>query len=269
MKRYRIIGVLIGFLSLLAFVTAANAKSVKADICHIPPGNPANAHFISVGERAVAAHVANHGDEVVAGDGSCTVGVGECIVDASLGCSSGGLFCDADPTDPPEITELSCDDGLDNDCDGLVDDADEDCAAPAVFMNLPLVSEWTDLEVMAGEIPADPWGSCEEDMAARAALVVEFADGTSGAVLYSDLSAKWNRGFPNHAADFADGFFDSMCRDTLHGIGQALTVPMAWASCSMKYASNFDLDYTSRNGSHFRATTFGWDQATFRHYCGD
>jgi len=36
----------------------------KVLVCHIPPGNPANAHEICVGEPAVAAHVKNHGDVV-------------------------------------------------------------------------------------------------------------------------------------------------------------------------------------------------------------
>src|SRR5262249_42312296 len=35
--------------------------SDKVTICHIPPGNPANAHTIDVGEPAVRAHLA-HGD---------------------------------------------------------------------------------------------------------------------------------------------------------------------------------------------------------------
>jgi hypothetical protein len=34
----------------------------KVCICHIPPGNPSNAHTICIGEPAVAAHIANHGD---------------------------------------------------------------------------------------------------------------------------------------------------------------------------------------------------------------
>ena len=38
----------------------------KATICHYPPGNPGNAHTISVGESAVPAHLA-HGDE----EGEC------------------------------------------------------------------------------------------------------------------------------------------------------------------------------------------------------
>jgi hypothetical protein len=33
----------------------------KVDICHVPPGNPANAHTITVSENAVPAHLA-HGD---------------------------------------------------------------------------------------------------------------------------------------------------------------------------------------------------------------
>jgi hypothetical protein len=34
----------------------------KTTICHIPPGNPGNAHTICVGNAAVDAHVRNHGD---------------------------------------------------------------------------------------------------------------------------------------------------------------------------------------------------------------
>ena len=34
----------------------------KTTICHIPPGNPANAHTICVGNPAAHAHVQNHGD---------------------------------------------------------------------------------------------------------------------------------------------------------------------------------------------------------------
>jgi hypothetical protein len=36
----------------------------KVTICHIPPGNPDNRHEITVGERAVAAHIAEHGDTI-------------------------------------------------------------------------------------------------------------------------------------------------------------------------------------------------------------
>jgi hypothetical protein len=36
----------------------------KTTICHIPPGNPANAHTICVGNAAVPAHLHNHGDSL-------------------------------------------------------------------------------------------------------------------------------------------------------------------------------------------------------------
>jgi len=41
----------------------------KVTICHRPPGNPANAHTISVGEPATAAHL-KHGDYL----GACITG---------------------------------------------------------------------------------------------------------------------------------------------------------------------------------------------------
>jgi hypothetical protein len=33
-------------------------------VCHLPPGNPGNAHTITVGAPAVAAHLRNHGDRL-------------------------------------------------------------------------------------------------------------------------------------------------------------------------------------------------------------
>ena len=36
----------------------------KVTICHIPPGNPENAHTITVGIAAVPAHLALHGDSI-------------------------------------------------------------------------------------------------------------------------------------------------------------------------------------------------------------
>jgi uncharacterized membrane protein YgcG len=34
----------------------------KTTICHIPPGNPSNAHTLCIGNAAVKAHVEHHGD---------------------------------------------------------------------------------------------------------------------------------------------------------------------------------------------------------------
>jgi len=41
---------------------AMAAPKPKVTICHIPPGNPGNAHTITVGGKAADSHVANHGD---------------------------------------------------------------------------------------------------------------------------------------------------------------------------------------------------------------
>ncbi|GAV21256.1 hypothetical protein MMIC_P2238 [Mariprofundus micogutta] len=53
----------------------------KVTVCHVPPGNPDNAHNISVAESAVSAHLA-HGDVV-----------GECPVAASCICPAGVSSC--------------------------------------------------------------------------------------------------------------------------------------------------------------------------------
>jgi hypothetical protein len=54
-----------GTVDLNADLRACDPGSVKkTTICHIPPGNPANAHTICVGNAAVPAHVNNHGDSI-------------------------------------------------------------------------------------------------------------------------------------------------------------------------------------------------------------
>ena len=48
-----------------AHLNACDPQDVKkTTICHIPPGNPANAHTICVGNPAVSHHIKNHGDYV-------------------------------------------------------------------------------------------------------------------------------------------------------------------------------------------------------------
>jgi uncharacterized membrane protein YgcG len=49
------------------------ADTKKTTICHLPPGNPANAHTICVGNAAVPAHLEHHGDFV----GTCACGGGD------------------------------------------------------------------------------------------------------------------------------------------------------------------------------------------------
>ena len=39
-------------------------KNGKVDVCHIPKGNPGNAHTISISVNAVATHLSKHGDQL-------------------------------------------------------------------------------------------------------------------------------------------------------------------------------------------------------------
>ncbi|MFC1719794.1 hypothetical protein ACFL00_01470 [Pseudomonadota bacterium] len=62
---------LVGF-----YVPGAIAQESKVDVCHIPPGNPENAHTITISENAVGAHL-DHGDHLGACDSTQTGGVVE------------------------------------------------------------------------------------------------------------------------------------------------------------------------------------------------
>ena len=80
-----------------ARVAAAQSADGKVTICHIPPGNPANAHEITVGEPAVRAHVEQHGDRV----GGCCVQVGEpCKTNSDCCQDQAKLSCRVDPSSP-------------------------------------------------------------------------------------------------------------------------------------------------------------------------
>ena len=64
--RVRITVVLMAIVALLVPALGAGAKPPegkpeKVSICHVPPGNPANEHMISISDRALDAHLA-HGD---------------------------------------------------------------------------------------------------------------------------------------------------------------------------------------------------------------
>lgn len=57
------------FIIFFAFAVGAQAKeNHKITICHIPPGNPTNAHEITIDRHALPAHLA-HGDNI----GKCAV----------------------------------------------------------------------------------------------------------------------------------------------------------------------------------------------------
>jgi hypothetical protein len=59
------------------------ADTKKTTVCHIPPGNPGNAHTICVGNAAVPAHL-DHGDFV-----------GTCVCDTEPDAGTGGGGDDA------------------------------------------------------------------------------------------------------------------------------------------------------------------------------
>jgi hypothetical protein len=64
MKRTIIFTCLLVFgLFFLTSSTPETDKGIKITICHIPPGNPSNAHSITISINALPAHLA-HGDSI-------------------------------------------------------------------------------------------------------------------------------------------------------------------------------------------------------------
>jgi hypothetical protein len=68
------------------YVPGSIAKEAKVDVCHIPPGNPDNAHTITISENALGAHL-DHGDLVGACDSAPTVEVRESGSQAPSACA--------------------------------------------------------------------------------------------------------------------------------------------------------------------------------------
>jgi len=48
--------------ALIVLAPTASAKGDKVTICHIPPGNPENAHTITISVNALETHIEQHGD---------------------------------------------------------------------------------------------------------------------------------------------------------------------------------------------------------------
>src|SRR5215213_10692024 len=61
MKKMMLLASVMGLVALMLAAAPAFAQQDRVTICHIPPGNPGNAHTITVGAPAVDAHLA-HGD---------------------------------------------------------------------------------------------------------------------------------------------------------------------------------------------------------------
>lgn len=84
----------------------------KVLICHIPPGNPDNAHTICVGEPAVRAHQEHHGDPV----GACGDTGGDIDAGAPVEPDAATGEPDAAPAPEPDAApEPGADGGVDVD----------------------------------------------------------------------------------------------------------------------------------------------------------
>ena len=73
------------------YVPGAIAAEAKVDVCHIPPGNPDNAHTITISENALGAHL-DHGDRVGACDSAQTVEVRESGSQSACVCPRPGVW---------------------------------------------------------------------------------------------------------------------------------------------------------------------------------
>jgi len=135
----RHLAVLAGLVLLLVGLsTSAAAQANQVEVCHLPPGNQANFHTITVSENARLAHLA-HGDK----DGDCNL-IPELICDDSDKCTIDAFFegtelcipiADRDPTD--------CDDSDPNTADSC--DPVQGCINEIGCITAPsgLVSWWT------------------------------------------------------------------------------------------------------------------------------
>ncbi len=76
----------------LRAVAPEDCLAPKVLVCHIPPGNPANAHNICISANAVETHVDHHGDSVGACEPVCAPAGEDCEANAdccSEACNEG------------------------------------------------------------------------------------------------------------------------------------------------------------------------------------
>lgn len=144
-------------------------------------------------------------------------------------------------------------------------------SVPISLEGMGLVTQWTDYENQAGEMPGFVWGNSDTLGADSIGLYVEFSDGTNGSLTYSGVSGLWNSTFTGIAYDTATGFFTQagglhFLFNTAPTFTYPDALPMAWLSNNIPYSSNFDLDYHENYGSNFRASTTGWQWAKIATY---
>ena len=116
MKRLFLLVLILGAVAILGAPAAEAAPLPKVTICHIPPGNPANAHTITISENAWPAHRDNHGDLLGSCDDNCDALCDDgdaCTQDVDMSAETctclpapepvdcnDGVFCTIDSCDP-------------------------------------------------------------------------------------------------------------------------------------------------------------------------
>ena len=112
---------------LLIAVFSATAYAAKVTVCHVPPGNPANFHDITISENALQAHL-NHGDFV-----------GSCLENCAALCDDGDACTQDYVTENGECVCLDqhppvdCDDS--NPCTADSCDSVDGCEYDLITMN--------------------------------------------------------------------------------------------------------------------------------------
>ncbi len=126
MKKTYLVMILAAAAAILGAAVAAAAPLPKVTICHIPPGNPANWHTITISQNALQKHIDLHGDlvgtcqencETLCDDGDfCTIDctqAGECEPEPRppVDCDMGGCFTDfCDPGSGCVNDPITCED---------------------------------------------------------------------------------------------------------------------------------------------------------------
>ncbi len=140
--------------------TTAGAEPLpKVTICHIPPGNPSNAHTITISENALQAHINNHGDI----PGACGLDCESYCPDDGNACTSN---CDLE-TGECEYEPVDCGDSLlctADSCDTVQGCQNVELQCPEIECQIGMCSEFDGgmcvyTPIMDGT--ACSFGSCE------------------------------------------------------------------------------------------------------------